>query len=381
MLPTSLHKVFDVGVIKEGWKSLLELIRLYLSKREFNHLDLSKIRGIVYYSGEKLLINECEPQLKSLDDVPIIDYNLINPKYFLKKPIIETYSYGVQIAILTSIGCPYNCRFCSSRAFWKTVRYYPINHVVEEIKTLVNDFHVTHIDFIDDLFFINKNRMREIYEALKKEGLIGRFTIGCQGRVDLLDEEVCKLLKKMNCKIIEFGFESGSNKVLKYLKRGNTTVEDNKKAILLCKKFGFIVYGNVILGSPIESLKDINDTKDFIKFAKKAGTDRIYASILVPYPGTEMWELAKKRGTVDDYDMNWDRLSFYEKDRPHLLNKSINLEVFQKKYKEIKKITNTFTYKVLIKTFLNNPKGFILNFLENHEYYLKRFNFTFRKEY
>jgi hypothetical protein len=111
----------------------------------------------------------------------------------------------------------------------------------------------------------------------------------------------------MNMKSIFFGFESGSPKVLEYLKRGKVTMEENYNAIKLGVQHGMQVFGNVIIGSPVELEEDIKLTIDFINWAWKNGAARITASVLIPYPGTPIWDIAKEMGKVRD-DMNFAQL-------------------------------------------------------------------------
>jgi len=103
---------------------------------------------------------------------------------FKKKFIPEIFKFGIQMGMMTSIGCPFNCRFCSIKACWKKMRFRKISNVLEEIKNLYYDYKVRHIDLFDDLFTINKNRLIEFREELKKEGLLGKISFSCQARVN-----------------------------------------------------------------------------------------------------------------------------------------------------------------------------------------------------
>jgi len=288
-LPESFNPIFDFGIIGEGQNSFPELIETIRKNK-----SVSKIKGLIYFKNKKLMKNKLSEELGDINEIFPLEYTLLNKGYFKKKFIPEIFKFGIQMGMMTSIGCPFNCRFCSIKACWKKMRFRKISNVLEEIKNLYYDYKVRHIDLFDDLFTINKNRLIEFREELKKEGLLGKISFSCQARVNTIDEEMLTVLKSLNIKTIVFGFESGSDRVLKYIKKDSSlSLELNKKAILLCKKHRFNVYGGLMIGIPGEKIEDMDKTIEFIDFAKKAGVSRIWLQILIPCPATEIWELAK----------------------------------------------------------------------------------------
>ncbi|MFQ5903448.1 MAG: hypothetical protein ACE5JO_07145, partial [Candidatus Binatia bacterium] len=130
-----------------------------------------------------------------------------------------------------------------------------------------------------------------------------------------------------------FGFETGSNKVLRYLKGGNVTVEDHKNAIWLCREYGIKVYGSLMFGSPTESIDDMKETQRFIDFAIENKCNKIWAFVLTPLPKTPIWEIAKQRGKVSD-NMDWDLLDWNSCENPMLLEPDIDLDEFKAIFKE-----------------------------------------------
>jgi radical SAM superfamily enzyme YgiQ (UPF0313 family) len=132
---------------------------------------------------------------------------------------------------------------------------------------------------------------------------------------------------------INFGFESGSEKILHYLKGGSVTVEDNRRAVLLGKKHGLSVVGSLIFGSPGETIDDMKETLKFIDFFDKNGGDNLWHFVMTPFPGTPIWELAKERGKVSS-DMDWSLLRHHNIDKPMLLEPGIDIEDFKRIYNE-----------------------------------------------
>jgi len=118
---------------------------------------------------------------------------------------------------------------------------------------------------------------------------------------------MASLLKDMNITKVSLGVESGSNKILKYLKGNSVTVEQNFDAIKILKKYDFIVGASFIIGSPHETEKDIIKTLNFIK---KSKIDVGETYILMPFPNTKVWDYCKKKGIVTNF-MNWDNIKMY----------------------------------------------------------------------
>ncbi len=101
-----------------------------------------------------------------------------------------------------------------------------------------------------------------MHDLLKVRGLLNKVTFISNARVNLIDDEMCEILKKLNVKLVRFGFESGSERVLKYLKAGSASVKQNKEAIMICKRHNLTVLGAVIFGSPGETIEEMNETID-----------------------------------------------------------------------------------------------------------------------
>ena len=366
-LPDSFDKCFDAGVIGEGEETIVRILEAIEHGRAFN-----KIKGVIYYKGSTLVINQGKKFSANLDELHKIDYRMLNKSYFKKKFLPEIGGYGVSMGMMTSIGCPYNCRFCSIKVCWDKIRFRNLDLVTEEIKDLYYNFGVRHIDFYDDLFSVNKARLREFRNKLKTAGLLKKLTFSCQARTNLIDDEMCKILNSLNVKTVVFGFESGSDKILRYIKNDlSLSVETNKKAVVLCVKHGLNVFGCLMMGMPNETLEDMQKTIDFIDFARKQGALRIWTQILVPLPGTEMWEIAKKSGRIKDKENDWRAINIHNQENPILLEKNIPYEKFLEKYRLAKKKCRYFVYKLMLKTLVENPLT-IVYLIKESTYYLKR---------
>lgn len=290
-LPSSLGSSMDVGVIGEGEQTILELLKYV---KEYG-MDLSKIEqidGIVYrYDGE-VKITKMRKLIDPLDQLPLPARDLLNVG---NRDIVSMFS---------SRGCPYRCRFCSSSRFWGSVRYFSANYVVNEIEEIVDEYRPLHIIFSDDLFIGDRKRLRKIANLISEEKIDEKVSFSLKCRANLVNEELVRLLKQMNVIEIGIGFESGSQKTLSYLKDG-VTVQQNKMAADIIKKFDILLSPTFIIGSPYETREDMLETLNFIR---KSKIDQFNFFALTPLPGTPIWDYALGRGLVSN-DMDWSKLS------------------------------------------------------------------------
>jgi len=306
-LPLSLPKYVDVGVIGEGEETMLELMNIFKETTDFQESDLQNVKGICYYNNGKLKINEKRPLIEPLDKIPIPDRSLLNMEHYLERTSIVPFRFKRNVHILTSRGCPYKCAFCSTSVFWGKHRAFSADRVINEIKSLINDYHVELIHIFDDLFIINQKRFFEIADKIDKEKINQKVMFMCLARSDLLNDKIMEAFKKMNVDCIGIGLESGSEKVLKYLKRGTTTVNQNEKAIQYCLDYKITCMGSFMIGNPNETREDLEQTLALIKKNQYNPYFSAITYITTPLPGTTLWEDAKEKGVVSE-EMNWNDL-------------------------------------------------------------------------
>jgi len=317
---------------------------------------------------DKKWIGEFE-DIKELDEIPLPDWSLVNPRYFRYDALTTWGEFGREGAILTSRGCPYKCIFCSTTRFWGKPRYHSPAYVVDMVEDLNKNYGVTHIQIWDDLFTTDKKRLSTIAELLNKNGLTKKVKFNCQPRVNLVDDELCEILKSMNVKIVLFGFESGNDRVLRFLKGGTLSVEDNKRAIETCLRHKLKVQGSVIFGSPTETLDEMRDTIDFIDYAYKVGVNRLWSFVMTPFPDTLVWDIAKARGRVSD-DMDWNLLSHQSLDNPLCLDENIDREDFKNIFLEGRDRLNRFKWNKAFSFFKDNPIATARKFISSPSKYI-----------
>lgn len=291
MPKTTIEKIkeIDVVVIGEGENIMVDLLNSYSSRN-----NLSGVQGICFRDCEGSIIQSPPKEPPELDLLPLPAYHLFN---------LEKYNYSFEgsktraIGIMSSRGCPNRCIFCATLGK-KTLRLRNPDKFVDEIEFLKNNYGYEAFDFWDDTLTINREHVTRICREIIKRGLNIRWLT--RGRVDTVDEEMLSLMKKAGCVSIAYGVESGSDNVLRIMKKGINT-RQAKEAVELSSKLGFIVDNFFIIGMPGESFADIDMTLDMInKFRRLPHVKNTYCFPMV-YPGTELEKIARE-GSLGGFD-------------------------------------------------------------------------------
>jgi len=202
--------------------------------------------------------------------------------------------------MITSRGCPFSCTYCSSSLLMgKKFRARSPENVVDEMEELVYKYKVKDIEFLDDIFTLNKKRAIEIAKEIRRRKLDVRYT--ASSRVDTINREVLIELKKAGLSTMYYGAESGSQRVLD-LMRKRITLRQIEDAIKITKYLDIKTLASFIIGYPGESLREIDET---INFSISLDPDYAQYSILTPYPGTPIYYELKRKGLLSTED--WDK--------------------------------------------------------------------------
>ena len=169
-------------------------------------------------------------------------------------------------------------------------------NVVEELKLLRYKYKVREIEFLDDIFTLNKERAKEICNLIVKEKL--DISWSCSSRVDTIDYELARELKKAGCHTVYVGVECGTQKSLDFINK-KITVKQAIKAVKALKRAGLKVLASFILGIPGETETDIKKT---ISLARHLDPDFVQFTILTPYPGTPLFDIAREKGWLRSLD-------------------------------------------------------------------------------
>lgn len=247
--------------------------------------DLSKLEGITFREGDQLIDRGDGEMCDDLDSLPFPDRKTIPWKWYLE----AWYSRKPFMNMMTSRGCPYHCAFClwPQSMYGHKQRFRSLDNVFSELIYLKESYGLKEINIDDGTFTTKKERVIEFCERMQRERLNIIWT--CNGRVDNLDDEMLREMKKAGCKMIRLGVESGSQKVLDKIKKG-LTLEQIEKGVKLVKKHGIQALGGFMFGFPYDTRETVEET---IAFAKKLSPDQVQFSINMCYPGTSLYEYAK----------------------------------------------------------------------------------------
>jgi len=260
--------------------------------------DFSGIPGLIWRSSEGIKANEplfCQ----DLDSLGFPSWDLIKPRdYFMPGTLI-----GKDTAVLTCTrGCPFHCTFCSA---WITagrkIRRRSVKGILEEIEYLSENFGIKIFDIPDENFTFDKEYVKEFCHAvIDKYGRSFEFFLPNGIRLDTLDTEVLLLMRQANFrKEVAVGIESGSERVLKLMKK-SLSLDVVREKVALMNKVGFRPIGYFILGFPGETKEDIRKT---IRLALELKLSAAAFTPFAPMPGTEATEnLIRNKELPADFD-------------------------------------------------------------------------------
>ena len=247
------------------------------------------------------------------------------------------HSKNARYAVMTSRGCPFKCRFCSSSSFWGGYMPMPTNRVIAEIRQLA-DMGVEEIILFDDLFTANIKRLRALVNKITQEGL-NKIKYSCLVRADTISTEVLDLLREMNVVNTAFGAESGSDIILRVMNK-KTTRKQNQHCINSLLAYGYTPVFSLIVGFPGETSSTLAETFNFIIENKAKCLPEVYP--VQPLPGTWLWEYFMSHHAPDLESFNWSSLGLrgnkVDWDTYHLLSNSCTLDDLRDFYFKLTKL-------------------------------------------
>jgi len=283
----------DIAVIGEGEYTMLELMDVFNEKKKIN-----SVGGIYYKEGGRILKTPLRGRITNIDDLPLPPWHLFPMEVYLKNTFVEipkdTLSIsGYSMSIVSGRGCCYHCAFCfDALGHSRTLR--SVEKVIEEVILLKKKYRVTYFTFTDPCFVIDKDWVNRLCDEIIKRKLDIKWITS--GRVNLIDEELLRKMRAAGCLTLNYGVETGSQKILDSMKKG-TTVEQAYKTVALTRKVGLKDWYNLMMGFPEETEEDLEQT---IKFCIDNDLRQDTIFFVTPYPGTELYEQAKSRGLIKD---------------------------------------------------------------------------------
>ena len=274
----------------------------WVGRKEFDYTcrdvaegrPLADIKGLSYRQGEKIIHNPERELIADMDALPWVT------DVYKRDLQVEKYSIGYlhepYLSFYTGRGCPAQCIFCLWPQTIGGHRYRTRSpeSVAAEMAHARRLFpQVQEFFFDDDTFTANLPRAREIAKKLKPLGL----TWSCSSRANV-NYETLKLLKDCGLRLLMVGYESGNQAILDRIKKG-ITLEEARQFTRHCHELGIVIHGTFILGLPVETKESIENT---IRYAMDLDVFSLQVSLAAPYPGTELYELARQNGWFANKD-------------------------------------------------------------------------------
>ncbi|UCF11710.1 MAG: B12-binding domain-containing radical SAM protein [Thermoplasmatales archaeon] len=340
----------DISVISEGEQVIVDIVR-YLEGRK----KLADIHGVFYRDNNRIKKGKTLEIIEDLDSL-----------YFPARHLVDKYDYGsfpfgLQLkkkvtAMITSRGCPFNCRFCPKYDNiidgWG-FRQRSAENILQEFEDIDDKYGSVLI--VDDNFLVDKKRALRIFDGLIDMGTeVELFIDGA--RVDSADKKLYQKMKKAGVKYIYYGLESGNQEVLDFYNK-KTTLSQIRKAINLSRKMNFITMGNFIFGAPIEKKEHIERT---IKFACSLPLDVVTFQPLAYLYRSQLWNDAVERDIISK-----DTLFVFADSEKGLGNlpgkelKEYSNIAFQRFY-----LRSTYIFSQIYRSILRNDYNLLINGLK-----------------
>lgn len=254
------------------------------------------VHGLLWHKKSQTIRTPRRSLIEDLDLLPFPARHLLPFDSYLFPPgIIRGHWSSRSTTILGSRGCPYPCIWCGSRAlFGRRVRYRSPFSIAEEARELKERWRVDSLWFIDDTFTLNKTWAMEVSRSLKAL----KLQWGCQARVNTADEEMFRTMREGGCIQLDFGVESGSDRVLRAIGKG-TTSDEARRAFAVARRVGLRTLASFMIGSPEEGPDEVEES---IRLAREIRPDFTSVYHLTPFPGTTLFTTARREGWIKGGD-------------------------------------------------------------------------------
>lgn len=320
--------------------------------------NFSKIKGLVYREGNRIIKNPERALSRNLDEIPFPDRDLAPLERYC--PAIGHYKRLPNATLITSRGCPNRCIFCHTDP---RIRFRSVENILEEIDLLVNKYKVKDLLFWDDNLALKPDRLIKMCKEIIKRKY--NLTWSASSRVDTINPTMLKFMKKSGCWKLLYGIETGVQKNLNTLNKG-TTIERIRKTIKETHRAGISTFGMFMFGIPGETFKEGLET---IEFACSLKLDFAKFSALTPFPGTRLWNNITEYGRITNFkDMDIHHVSFI----PYSMTKEEIEKLFHSAYKRFYQRPEYLFKKIINMKSLDDIKQNYRGFLSFIKHYSEK---------
>lgn len=290
----------DYAVIGEGERTIVELTGVLNNK--YPELKLTDVRGLGFKENGQAVINLKRELIENLDSMAFPARHLVPMNRY--KPSPNQYKRLPMTTMMVSRGCPFNCTFCDAQTIWtRRYRVRSVKNVIDEIKQLIEDYGIKEINFWDDVWGLDKQWIKEFCDMVIAEKL--DLTWCCECRVDTIDREILKKMKRAGCWCVFYGIESLDQEILEAINK-RITITQITNTLQWTREAGIEIRANFILGLPKETPAKV---KKMLKTLCQLNPDYVKFNVLTPYPETVLYKeiQAGKWGKI--VDASYDKLT------------------------------------------------------------------------
>jgi len=277
----------------EGFHTISQLLeKLHSNLYNNEKIDEYKIDGLWYRKNGKIISNPPSQLIKNLDELPFPAWDLLPMEKYRAHNwhcfdnLDNRKKYGV---IYTSLGCPYNCSYCNIHALYDGkpgIRFRSPEKVVEEICYLVKNYDIKNLKIFDELFALRESHVSRICDLIIEKGF--DLNIWAYARVDTINEEMLKKMKRAGINWLAYGFESASIDVRKGVSK-KFNQDKIKKTVDITHMVGINIIGNFIFGLPDDNFDTMQKT---LNMAKELNLEYINFYTAMAYPGSQLYNIA-----------------------------------------------------------------------------------------
>lgn len=279
----------------EGFDTILALAAA-IRANALSSKELSKIPGLCFRDGDKVVRTASAPVCTDLDSLPMAAWDLLSMRKYRAHNwhcfgnLDGRQPYGV---IWTALGCPFHCHFCCINTMFNHkpgIRYRSPENVVQEIDYLVKNFQIKNFKIEDELFALNEQRVTRICELLIERNY--GLNIWAYGRVDTVTPRMLKMMKRAGINWIAYGFESGSKKALEHVEKGYS-LDKVGSVVDMTYENGIHIVANFMFGLPEDDYDTMQET---LQMATDINAEWANFNSVMAYPGSLLYEDARKCG-------------------------------------------------------------------------------------
>ena len=288
------HPEIDFCIVGEGEQALVDLIAVEDDRRM-----MGEIPGLIYREGSEVIFNGTRKELLDLDRLPFPAYEKLAGYPSRYQLPIFNYPRTPNTCCSSSRGCTYTCSYCDRSVFGRSFRCNSAEYLYEHVSYLKTRFGIRHINFYDDQFTFNRNRVESFCTMMTNKPL--GITFNCAVRAEHVDLELLRMMKQAGCWMISLGIETGDPNLLSQ-HRQNADLEMLAETVRDIKKAGIRAKGLLMMGLPGESVASITRSMDYVF---SLPLDDFNLAKFTPFPGAPLYDHIHELGQFDE---DWEKM-------------------------------------------------------------------------